>query len=300
MNDLQIDYFMAVATNLSFTKTSEELYVSQPAISKQIALMEKELGVKLFSRNNKKIRLTEAGELYFKLFSDFKMEFRNVQHQAAMLQHGNIEELHIGCLEGWDLTGIIPELVERFQETYPRTRLYFDCCGAKEISTLILTGGIEVALTMENSLCDFNEIDTVRVAELQKLLVYSAGSRYAAMESPSVRDFKGETVFAPWGVAEKMITRIIDGYFQPYGFTPEIQFVHNNESMITCVRNGLGIAVTDEWSWAIRSEDLLTIPIDAKDAVCVAMMKNSISEHASFAAEVMAGIVRGGQETEKL
>ena len=40
MNDLQIDYFMAVATNLSFTKTSEELFVSQPAISKQISLME--------------------------------------------------------------------------------------------------------------------------------------------------------------------------------------------------------------------------------------------------------------------
>ena len=44
MNDLQIDYFMAVATNLSFTKTSEELFVSQPAISRQISQLEKELG----------------------------------------------------------------------------------------------------------------------------------------------------------------------------------------------------------------------------------------------------------------
>ena len=54
MNDLQIDYFMAVATNSSFTKTSEELFVSQPAISKQIALLERELGVKLFIRNNRR------------------------------------------------------------------------------------------------------------------------------------------------------------------------------------------------------------------------------------------------------
>lgn len=61
MNDLQIDYFMAVATNSSFTKTSEELFVSQPAISKQIALLERELGVKLFIRNNRRtlrMRLT--------------------------------------------------------------------------------------------------------------------------------------------------------------------------------------------------------------------------------------------------
>ena len=70
MNDLQIDYFMAVATNLSFTKTSEELFVSQPAISKQISLMEKELGVKLFIRNNKKTTLTKAGELYYEFVRD--------------------------------------------------------------------------------------------------------------------------------------------------------------------------------------------------------------------------------------
>ena len=63
MNDLQIDYFMAVATNQSFTKTSEELFVSQPAISRQIALLEKELGAQLFYRNNMEAKLTEAGQL---------------------------------------------------------------------------------------------------------------------------------------------------------------------------------------------------------------------------------------------
>ena len=45
MNDLQIDYFMAVATNLSFTKTSEEMFVSQPAISRQISQLEKSLAL---------------------------------------------------------------------------------------------------------------------------------------------------------------------------------------------------------------------------------------------------------------
>lgn len=77
MNDLQIDYFMAVATNLSFTKTSEELFVSQPAISRQISQLEKELGCKLFRRNNQRTELTEEGRLYFDLFSKFKAEFIN-------------------------------------------------------------------------------------------------------------------------------------------------------------------------------------------------------------------------------
>ena len=75
MNDLQIDYFMAVATNLSFTKTSEELFVSQPAISRQISQLEKELGCRLFTRNNQGTQLTEEGRLYFDLFSKYKAEF---------------------------------------------------------------------------------------------------------------------------------------------------------------------------------------------------------------------------------
>ena len=50
MDLAQIRYFISVADNLSFTRAAEELFVTQPTISKQIALMEKELGIKLFDR----------------------------------------------------------------------------------------------------------------------------------------------------------------------------------------------------------------------------------------------------------
>ena len=63
MNDLQIDYFIAVARNLSFTKTAEEMYVSQPAISRQISHLEEELGYPLFDRSKKTTQLTPAGEI---------------------------------------------------------------------------------------------------------------------------------------------------------------------------------------------------------------------------------------------
>ena len=82
MNDLQIDYFMAVATNLSFTRTSEELFVSQPAISRQISQLEKELGARLFVRNNQKTELTEVGRLYFELFSRYKADLINTRIEA--------------------------------------------------------------------------------------------------------------------------------------------------------------------------------------------------------------------------
>lgn len=100
MNDLQIDYFMAVATNSSFTKTSEELFVSQPAISKQIALMEKELGVRLFIRNNRKTELTESGKRYYDFFSRYKAEMGNIKHEVSELDGIASQTITIGILEG--------------------------------------------------------------------------------------------------------------------------------------------------------------------------------------------------------
>jgi LysR family transcriptional regulator, cyn operon transcriptional activator len=62
----QLEYFIAVANTLSFTKAAEMIHVAQPAISQQVKYLEFVLGVSLFNRDNKKVSLTEAGELFRK------------------------------------------------------------------------------------------------------------------------------------------------------------------------------------------------------------------------------------------
>ena len=103
---------MAVATNLSFTKTSEELFVSQPAISRQISQLEKELGAKLFRRNNQRTELTEVGRLYFDLFSRFKSEYINTRIKADHIMGKKNAVMRVGFLEGWDLFNIIPPMMK--------------------------------------------------------------------------------------------------------------------------------------------------------------------------------------------
>ena len=58
-------YFLAVAEDLHFRKAAERLYISQPGLSRQIKQMEVELGIQLFERHNRKVKLTHVGE-YFK------------------------------------------------------------------------------------------------------------------------------------------------------------------------------------------------------------------------------------------
>jgi DNA-binding transcriptional LysR family regulator len=60
-----LKYFHTVAEELSFVKAAERLFISQPPLSRQIIELEKELNVRLFERNNKRVMLTEAGKFFY-------------------------------------------------------------------------------------------------------------------------------------------------------------------------------------------------------------------------------------------
>ena len=88
-----------------------------------------------------------------------------------------------------------------------------------------------------------------------------------------------------------MISRILNLYCEPYGFTPEIEFVHNNESMITCVRNNMGVAIVDDMVWCIDSPSLRYITLSARDNICVARMKEGITEQTQYLSDLLEEVV---------
>ena len=294
MNDLMIDYFMAVATNLSFTKTSKELFVSQPAISKQISQLEKELGAKLFTRNNKNTQLTEVGRLYYDLFSKYKSDFMSTRIEADRLLGKKKGIVRVGFLEGWDLFNIIPPMMEKFKQIYPDSEIIINCCGVKDLSSGLLKDSLDIAVTLKNSINMYREIECKDIREIGKVLVYSS-MHPLSDKDPSeltLKDFSEDTFIAPWSIVDNMIIEAISSFTRPYGFVPKLTFVKNHESMITCVRNNMGVAIVDEWVWAKDAADLRWIPFNASDVVTVARFKSNDSEYVLKMEEVLEGVVR--------
>ena len=275
MNDLQIDYFMAVATNLSFTKTSEELFVSQPAISRQISQLEKELGCRLFVRNNQGTQLTEEGRLYFDLFSKYKAEFINTKLMADRIAGKNKAEIRVGFLEGWDLFDIIPSMMERFKAEFPDAEVIINCCGVKELATGLLTDTLDIVVTIQNSVKMYSEFECTDVADIGKILLFAESHPLAQRDigELTLKDFSNDLFIAPWEIVDKMIIDAIANYTRPYGFIPKLRFVKNHESTITCVRNNMGVMIADDWVWAKNADDLRWIPFKAHDTISVARLK---------------------------
>ncbi len=297
MNDLQLDYFMAVATNLSFTKTSEELFVSQPAISRQIALLEKELECKLFKRSNQGTELTEEGRLYFDLFSRFKADLINTKIIADRIAGKSKEVIRIGFLEGWDLFNIIPPMMKKYKEAFPDSEVVINCCGIKELSTGLLTDALDIVVTIQNSVQMYSEFECRSVTQLGKILIYSAGHPLAKEppENLTLKDFSNDLFIAPWEIVDKMVIDAISNYTRPYGFIPKLRFVKNHESTITCVRNNMGVTIADDWVWARNAEDLRWIPFNAKDTISIARLRTKDNENILVMESILTEIIESNK-----
>ncbi len=109
-------YFLAVAKELHFRKAAEQLYISQPGLSRQIKNMEDDLGFKLFERHNRKVELTKAGSyLQRELIANFK-RLDDVLHQSKLISEGiegNLKLAYVGSA----MQKIIPDLLLKFRNT---------------------------------------------------------------------------------------------------------------------------------------------------------------------------------------
>lgn len=114
----QIKYFIAIVETNSFTEAAEQCFISQSAISQQIAALEEELGVKLTKRDGRKFTLTPAGEYFYKRGKVILQDAEKLKAETTRI--GSDDELHlnIGYLASYDGTEL-PQAIIDFSKTYP-------------------------------------------------------------------------------------------------------------------------------------------------------------------------------------
>jgi len=122
MDILALQAFIAVARHESFSKASEQLFVTQPAISKRVASLEEELGTRLFNRVARQISLTEAGKQLLPKAQDLVDQAEDMQRYASNLSSdisGNLSVAiahHIGLHR-------MPPILKEFNQRYPKVDL---------------------------------------------------------------------------------------------------------------------------------------------------------------------------------
>lgn len=95
MSDFRLKVFQSVANNLSFTKASQELFISQPAITKHIQELETAYQTRLFDRQGSKISLTQSGRLLLKHCERILDEYKRLEYEMHLLHNEYRGELRL-------------------------------------------------------------------------------------------------------------------------------------------------------------------------------------------------------------
>ncbi|HJV45283.1 MAG TPA: LysR family transcriptional regulator [Bacillota bacterium] len=117
MDIRQLRYFLAIAKEEQITRAAKTLNMEQPPLSRQLKLMEQELGVTLFERNGKQLKLTQAGAILRKKAESLIRQLDEAITEIQEIDQGLRGTLSIGSV--FSCVSLIPEKIKQFREKYP-------------------------------------------------------------------------------------------------------------------------------------------------------------------------------------
>lgn len=185
----RIEYFLAASEKLNFTAAAKSLFISQPALSKQIRLIEDELGVKLFNRSKKKVCLTEAGISFKNDLEAVLGELENAVENAKLIGKKQNNVIRIGCFQGAAIEDLIYMVSERIAQISPETNIIFQRSGFREIREALINNNVDIILTMDFEMAVLYPFNSKIIFTEKSALVYSEKSAVARKDIISVNDF---------------------------------------------------------------------------------------------------------------
>lgn len=172
--DFRLKVFISVANNLNFTKSSRELCISQPAVSRHIQELESEYGVQLFVRTGSRVELTTSGEIFLKHAESIIESYRAMSLDMN-LQSGNFSgTLHIGA-STTIAQYVIPEKIAKFIKRFPDIRLTMFTGNSQQIEQALIDHKIDIGIVESNS--KHTGLKYSRMADDELVLVTSSKNR---------------------------------------------------------------------------------------------------------------------------
>ncbi|WP_137919799.1 LysR family transcriptional regulator [Hydrogenophaga sp. 2FB] len=236
--DLRV--FCAVAETLSVTQAAQLLYRTQPAVSRQIAEMEKDLGVSLFFRRGRRLELTPAGEELLGRSQALLEDAGDLTKRAQQLATGNTSVLRIGAMAS-ALESFFPSLLLAFAREWPNVTIRVVEADAPELVHLLETGQLDLALTRDYMTSP--TLATTRLFPMSLIAVVAASHRLAGKETLGVQDLEREPLLLmhPGSASRVLLSRAC----QAEGLTlRDIRMEsRTTNALVTLAEGGFGIAV---------------------------------------------------------
>lgn len=257
----QMEFFLQVVTEKSFTKAAQKLFVAQPAISKSIQKLEKELGVYLFKRGEKSIALTAEGERFLQYAQTIMEQVRMAKLEMAELAGLEKGEVTLG-IPSMAGSYYFPNIIVDFKNRFPKLDISILEAGTKEIHRMLEEGEIDLGVVV---------VDNNTSSQLEILPFLNEEMVICV---PSTHPFANKQAVPLEELAEEPLVLFKEGYYQrdiihlaaeKKGIEPTIILETNQISLTkSLTRKGLGITL---FLKMVISDDPDLVPVSLEPPV---------------------------------
>lgn len=242
----QLKYFIAVARCLSFTEAARSLFMTQPALSRQIQAMEAELGTQLFVRDKKTLKLTPGGSALYNKLPDFLHQYDEMMAETRNANRGFEGQLRVGILDVYDASDLFPPVVEAFQRNNPGIRLTLERFSLGELPERLYENKLDIICTYGFSLFDKPDLMTVDVQKFDSCVMLNRDHPLADKPDLTLDDLRQER-FVQLGVeASGDGYQYIANLISRGGISPDVLYVEKNDDVLLWVEMGGGVAITSD------------------------------------------------------
>ncbi len=232
--------FYYVSKYLSFSEASQELFISQSAVSQSIKTLEERLKCQLFFRNTKRVKLTKEGEI---MYRHIEQAFNYIKSGERALEEINSlgqGEIRIGASDTICKYYLLP-YIKSFNESYPNIKIHLTNSTSPACIELLRKGSVDLSVINIPEKCDYKNITVTNTKRIRD--VFIAGSNFKELKGRKVSLKELESY--PLIVLEKKTTtrEFFDNLMARHNISkkPEIE-LGSVDILIEMARIGLGIA----------------------------------------------------------
>lgn len=243
--------FSSVARYRNFSKAAQELYMSQPALSRRIAQLEKDLNIALFERTHQGVSLTQGGKYILDQYKWLEESFQSMLHEAQQYNDGNQGLLNIGVQDGHKFDKDSMRFIRIFLEKNPLINLNIHCLSHFDLLTYIRQGIIDIGFINNFDSFELDDFGKMVTCRAQGQIVLSCNHRLASLDHFDTYDlFNDETLIVTDMSVAKGALKFIQAICQELNIFPkETKLVPSHSTMMLWTSIGMGFCITCENAW---------------------------------------------------
>jgi DNA-binding transcriptional LysR family regulator len=263
--------FVAVAEELSYRRAAERLLIAQPAVSQQIASLEKDLGVRLFDRNNRRVRLTDAGATFL---IPCRAALRSVETAGLLAQNSGTGEhgkIRVGFNAGFTADHLVA-LTKGLRDAYPHIELVIDTSRrTPEILSLINDDALDVGLV--GGPVKVPGVSKRVISKSQLCVILPEEHPLADCSTIEWRELSEETLILTPSTPGWSLRRMVDEAMERNRFQPAtVAAAADVMTVFTLIRAGIGVGFATQYTESLTPRHFILIPMDGSPTTEISLV----------------------------